>query len=189
MKIMKWIIMSAFVLAAMGSASVSQAQETRNTESTHNTFQRRGRGDRSGFLRSLGLSVEQMEQIRQINTERRPLMIDAQKRFREVMRALDAAIYADVVIEADVEARLKDVQSAQAEVSRIRFENELAVRRVLTAEQLSRFRELRRKFEQMRKDRRERREPDDTSLPRRHRREAGVSPQATRPVQTAPPLF
>src|SRR6476661_4218248 len=115
-------------------AGVISAQDTRPADPQQMKHQRSGRGGdmRANFLHSLGLSDEQIQQIRQLNAERRPLMEAAQKHLREANRTLDAAIYADQVIDAEFEARLRDVQSAQAEVSRLRYENELAVRRVLT---------------------------------------------------------
>lgn len=103
-------------------------------------------------LGQLGLSRDQVQRIRRVNVERKPLMDEAQKRLREANRVLDEAIYADQVNEADVQARLKEAQLAQAEVVRIRFMNEFAVRRILTPEQLVRFRELRAKFEQSREN-------------------------------------
>ena len=107
---------------------------------------------RTNFLRQLGLSREQIQQIRKLNIERKPLMEEAQRRSREANRALDEAIYADNVSETNVAARLKDVQIAQAEVGKIRSMNELAVRRILTSDQLLRFRDLRQRFEQAREN-------------------------------------
>ena len=107
---------------------------------------------RTNVLRQLGLSQEQVQQIRRMNMERKPLMEAAQKRFREANRALDEAIYADQINDTDVQARLKEVQLAQADVAKIRFMNEVAVRRILTPEQLIRFRELRQRFEQAREN-------------------------------------
>ncbi|HEY2847452.1 MAG TPA: hypothetical protein VGI80_06520, partial [Pyrinomonadaceae bacterium] len=66
-----------------------------------------------------------------------------QQRVREANQALDRAIYADNVDENEVKARLNDLQQAQAEIARIRFTNELAIRRILTPEQLAHFRDLR----------------------------------------------
>ncbi|MEO6655726.1 MAG: hypothetical protein ABIO36_06545 [Pyrinomonadaceae bacterium] len=105
---------------------------------------------RTTFLRQLGLSREQIQQIRKLNIERKPVMEEAQRRSRQANRALDEAIYADVVSDTDIAARLKEAQLAQADVARIRFMNELAVRRILTSEQLLRFRDLRQRFEQAR---------------------------------------
>ncbi len=118
--------------------------------------------NRTNILRQLGLSREQIQQIRRINTERKPLMEAAQKRMRDATRALDAVIYADQIVETDVRDRLKDLQLAQAEVSKVRFMNEVAVRRILTPEQLIRFRELRKRFEQMRENIDERRNENRT---------------------------
>lgn len=106
------------------------------------------RDARGNMLRQLGLTREQMQQIRQMNMERRPLMEEAQRRLREANRALDKAIYADEVNDADIQARLKDVQIAQAEIQRLRYMNELSVRRILTPEQLVLFRRLREEYEQ-----------------------------------------
>jgi len=108
-------------------------------------------GDRKpNLLQELGLSPEQLQQIRRINQERRPQLEAAMKRMGEANRALDEAIYSDVVNESDIAARIKDVQEAQAELSRIRFTNELAVRKLLTPDQLVRFRDLRRQFAEAR---------------------------------------
>jgi Spy/CpxP family protein refolding chaperone len=111
------------------------------------------------LFRRLGLSQEQMQQIRRINQEKQPAMREAQKRLGDANRALDIAIYADTVDENDIQARIKEVQAAHDEVIKIRSSIELAVRKVLTAEQLAEFRRLReemkQKMEEQRMDRRE----------------------------------
>jgi Spy/CpxP family protein refolding chaperone len=105
---------------------------------------------RGNVLRQLGLSREQIQQIRRMNMARKPIMDAAQRRFREANRALDEAIYADNVNETEIQARLKELQLAQADVAMIRFTSELAIRKVLTPDQLVRFRDLRQRFEQAR---------------------------------------
>lgn len=102
---------------------------------------------RPNLFRELGLSPEQLQQIKQLNQEKKPLMQAAQQRQREANLLLDQAIYADNVSESEIQMRLKDVQNAHAEVLRIRTGTETAVRRLLTPEQLVKFRELRRQFE------------------------------------------
>jgi Spy/CpxP family protein refolding chaperone len=72
---------------------------------------------------------------------------------QDAARNLDMAIYGDVVNDADVKARLREFQVAEAELSRLRFESELAVRKILTPEQLIKFRELRRQFAEERRKR------------------------------------
>ena len=101
---------------------------------------------RPNLLAALGLSPEQIDQIKQIHAQRQPQMLQAMRRLREANRALDMAVYADVLNEEDVQARLHEFQLAQAHMAGLRFGTELAVRKVLTPEQLIRFRELRRKF-------------------------------------------
>jgi Spy/CpxP family protein refolding chaperone len=103
-------------------------------------------GERPNLLRELGLSQDQVREIRRLNQQRKPQMNAAAQRLRMANRALDEAIYTDTVSEEDFQSRLREFQAAQAEIARIRFESELNVRRILTPEQLSRFRELRRRF-------------------------------------------
>ena len=102
--------------------------------------------EKPNLLHQLGLTPDQTRQVRQLNQQRKPMMEEAQRRVRAANQALDAAIYADNVDENDVKARLNELQQAQFEVARIRFTNELAIRKILTAEQLGHFRELRRQF-------------------------------------------
>jgi Spy/CpxP family protein refolding chaperone len=114
--------------------------------------------DRPNLFAELGLTREQVQQIRRINQDRRPRMMEAQHRLRLATQGLDASIYRDSVSEEEFRTKLKELQSAQAEVARLRFESELSIRRILTPDQLVRFRELRQKFaEEMRDDPRFRR--------------------------------
>lgn len=98
------------------------------------------------LFEQLGLSREQIQQIRRINQEKQPLMRSAQEKLREANRALDAAIYADNANELEIQNRLKDAQTAQAEVVKIRTAIEFEVRKILTTEQLAKFRQLREDF-------------------------------------------
>ncbi len=145
-----FFLVACFTVPAM----LASAQDTKTAEPQPDVQQPAPNQQdvRGNMLRQLGLSREQIQQIRRMNQERKPQMEEAQRRFREANRALDAAIYADEVNDADVQARLKDVQIAQAEIQRLRFMNELAVRRILTPDQLVRFRELRDRFERERQN-------------------------------------
>ena len=105
---------------------------------------------RTNALRQLGLTRDQLQRIRTMNQERKPLMDAAQQKLRQANRALDEAIYSDTATESDFQARLKEFQLAQGEVARIRFLNEFGVRRILTPEQLTRFRVMRQRFEESR---------------------------------------
>ncbi len=103
---------------------------------------------RPNLLRELGLSREQIQQVRRIMQERQNALRQAKRRLQAANEALDAAIYADSDNESDVQARLKELQAAHTELTRNRTESERAVRRILTAEQLNRFRNLRGQFMQ-----------------------------------------
>jgi Spy/CpxP family protein refolding chaperone len=145
-------------LLMFGSVSVTLAQEETPSAPDETQKESGRRRQRPNLLQELGLSNEQMEQIRRLNAERKTLMIDAQKRHREAMRSLDQAIYADTINESEIESRLKEVQAAQAEVARLRSMTELEVRKILTPEQLVKFRELRRNFAEKRENFQRRRE-------------------------------
>lgn len=173
-----FVVVVGFVFAAS-----AMAQDTRSADAPQPETQRPAmkqmRDRRADFLQRLGLTQEQVQQIRKIHQEKKILMNDAQKRFRLASQALNEAIYADQINEAEVQARLAELQLAQAELDKLRYTNELAVRRVLTQDQLMRFRELRQRFDQMREalktrqpfngvrpaDRHHRTKPDGTEPP------------------------
>ena len=113
---------------------------------------------RPNLLENLGLTQDQVRQIRLMNRDRKPLMEAAQRRLREANRALDMSIYGDDLNENLVQERLREFQSAQAEVAQIRFQSELELRKILTPEQLVRFRSLRALVAETRKNRQQRRQ-------------------------------
>lgn len=108
-----------------------------------------GRANRGDLLRrELGLSPQQMRQIRLINRETRPKMQEAQEKYRVARRDLDEAIYADQLDEESLRSKVRAVIEAQGEISRLRAMSEIAVRKVLSPEQLGKFRDLRGRFAQ-----------------------------------------
>jgi Spy/CpxP family protein refolding chaperone len=138
-----------------------------------------GRQDdrRPDLLAELGLSGEQVQQIRRMNQERRPAMMEARRRMGEASRKLDMAIYGDAVSDAEFQTCLKEFQSAQAELARLRFESELSVRKVLTPDQLVRFREIRRRFAEARDS-----NPRDRRMQRRGQGSPMREPAPKRPI-------
>ncbi|MFN0279695.1 MAG: Spy/CpxP family protein refolding chaperone [Pyrinomonadaceae bacterium] len=136
-------------------------------------------------LKQLGLTDEQMQQIRKLKNL--TLRLEASKRLREATRLLDEAIYADYADEADIQNKLQKLHEAQAEVARLKYMNELAVRRLLTQEQLIRFRELRQRYDEMQKERvKQRLDEFKRKLPRR---QVTPLPQTfVRPVREKPVL-
>ncbi len=133
---------------------------------------------RMDILQQLGLTQEQVQRIRRSNMERRPMMMAAQAKVREANAALDDALYADNVDENLVKERLRESQIAQAEVIKIRFMNELSIRRILTPEQLVRFRELRQRFAETR---------ETIQVRQKEMMEKRQIKRQSRPGQTPPP--
>lgn len=125
------------------------------------------------LMRMLGLTTDQIQQIRRLNQARKPLERDARHRIVEARQNLDRAVYADNLNESDVQARLLELQQAQTELTQIRASNELEIRKILTNEQLIKFRELRRQFEERKKsrvdERRQRRMKAPNSRPLKRR--------------------
>ncbi len=101
----------------------------------------------------LGLSQEQRIQIREMRQQLRPQLQQAQRRFNQTKEELDVLIYSDSLDETTLQTKLRSVVEAQAEITRIRAMSELAVRKVLTPEQLVMFRNLRQRFKQQQRDR------------------------------------
>src|SRR6185437_14226405 len=92
-------------------------------------------------------------------------------------------------------ARLNELQQAQAEVARIRFTNELAIRKILTPEQLGRFRDLRREFaaqnrqvlEQRRQERANQSKPTANNQNKNLRQLIREQNQQNRKLKSTPP--
>jgi Spy/CpxP family protein refolding chaperone len=128
-----------FVLAILLTCSfvTVKAQEDAPNAQT-DTQQNRPR-----LLAALGLTPDQIQQIRRINQENRPQLRAANQRLREANRSLDTAVYSDVADEADIQNKIKEVHAAHNEMINLRAKTEFAVRKVLTPAQLSKFREIR----------------------------------------------
>ncbi len=104
------------------------------------------------LIRMLNLSPDQIAQVRSINKEMGVLMAQAAKRLREAKIALDQAIYSDVPDENNVEIRLAEFSQAQADVAKTRAIIEFRIRKVLTQEQLTKFRDLRAELAEKKKN-------------------------------------
>jgi Spy/CpxP family protein refolding chaperone len=100
---------------------------------------------------ALGLSADQIQQIRLLNQKRRPEMQNAQLRFQLVKEELDEYVYSDSINETTLQTKLRAVVEAQAEITKIRLMSEMAVRNVLTPAQLVKFRDLRDGIKQQRR--------------------------------------
>lgn len=156
---LKLLLLLAFIFAAW---TVTTAQPPDDKPPRENGAQ----GKEVNLLLELSLSPDQVKRLREMNRDRKPRMDAAQARMREANRALDQAVYSDSLDEGEVATRLKEYQDAQAAVAEIRFNSEVSLRRILTPEQLVRFRELRarvaenrRTIQELRKENQQTRRP------------------------------
>ncbi len=109
--------------------------------------------DRGEILRQLNLSQEQFQSIRKLLADNGPKVREAQRDFHDAQEALDDAIYADTVDEVLVQSLTKRSSEAQATLMKLRTINEFAIRRILSPEQVIKFRDLRRQQIQERRER------------------------------------
>ena len=138
------LIFAGLFLVFSFSAAKAQNRMQQQTDENLQTDESR----RPNLLRELGLTPDQIGQLRRLNQEYQPVLRESQRRLRDAKKALDEAIYADRDNEAEIQSRLREVQSAQMEVIKNRTLTERAVRRILTPQQLTKFRNLRGQFMQ-----------------------------------------
>ncbi len=141
----RWCVL--FVLLLFSFAEMARAQDA--TDAARPEGERPQTGaprpdDAARLLMQLNLSPEQRATLIEIRRESvaegQPLV----RRLNQARRALDEAIYADNIDETVIEISTREMAAAQAAVLHMRAMTELRVRRVLTPEQLSLFRQLRR---------------------------------------------
>lgn len=142
----KFNLITALYLAAFLIFSFSNVKAQEEVTSAPESFNQNARNRRPNLLAELALTPEQIRQIRLINQENKFSLRAAQQRLRAANQNLDNAIYTDNLDEAAVQTLLKEAQAAQVEVIKLRSLTELAVRKILTQEQLTKFRDLRRQF-------------------------------------------
>ncbi len=155
-------LMCLVLLFAASSATVKAQNNPPPDEEMRQTVP-----PRPNLMAQLGLTQDQIKQIRQINQAKKPQMRAAQDRLREANRNLDQAIYADVANDVEIQARLKDVQAAHAEVIKIRSLTELAVRKILSPDQLAKFRDVREKFAEQKENMQQRMNNRQMNAPNR----------------------
>jgi Spy/CpxP family protein refolding chaperone len=143
---MKKITLTLFALLifAFGISTAFAQENPQNDETRPNA----NRQDKPNLMRFLGVTPEQVRQIKEIKQTNREAIQLAERRQRIAKRELDEAIYGDNLDENIVQNKLKIFQIAQAELLKLRTADELAIRKVLTPEQLVKFREFRQRFMQ-----------------------------------------
>lgn len=132
---------------------------------------------RPNLLRELGLTPDQMKAIRRLNAEKKADVQEAQRKAAEARRNLDIAIYSDNADDTEVKMRLEEFQNAQMEVIKIRATVEYEIRKILTPEQVVRFRQLRQRFAQVRENIQERRQNNQQNQPNRFNNRQRINPK------------
>ncbi|MEP6924719.1 MAG: periplasmic heavy metal sensor [Pyrinomonadaceae bacterium] len=140
------ILSAAVVVKAQGQQSQPDSAGRRQMQPSQNNDQQPA--NRPNLLQLLNLSPDQIQQMRAINQEMRETVRAANMRLRQARRALDTAVYADTPNQAEVDQRVRALTNAQAEAIKLRADVEFRIRQILTPDQLIRFRDLRRQFEQ-----------------------------------------
>jgi Spy/CpxP family protein refolding chaperone len=157
-----------FVVFGLALGTNARAQ-TQGAPTAQPTPARRGGVERpargGNLMRRLNLTPEQRLKLREIRSQGEPETRVLTRRVRLARRALDEAIYSDAVEDALVEQRARELAAAQTALVRLRAATELKVRRVLTAEQLQTFRELRRQAQRRQSLRRQLRNAGRQSRP------------------------
>jgi Spy/CpxP family protein refolding chaperone len=144
-----WLLLPLLLLSPAATPARAQVQDARPDEAREGeALPRRPRRERNNLLLRLNLTPEQLAQLREIRGQSVPQERALVRQLNAARRALDEAIYADEVSEPLVEERAREVSQALAALSRLRAQTELRVRRVLNAEQLRSFRDLRQRARQ-----------------------------------------
>jgi len=127
-----------FFFAVSASTTLAQTEDEIPQEETA-----QGNQD-ANWIDVLGLTPDQINRIRGIRQQNSLEWQAARRRLNQAQRALDQAIYSDEANETVIEERAREVATAHAADVRLRAQTELSIRRVLTPQQLSTFRMVRR---------------------------------------------
>lgn len=136
-------VMAFAFIAPVSSYAQTPAPEQRPVA----TQQRNFSGDP---VRHLNLTPEQREQIRTIREQSRSERTAINQRVRETNKALEDALDSDAPDQSVIEQRIQEVSLAQAAAMRIRIMTEVKIRQVLTAQQRTMLREMRRNVHERR---------------------------------------
>jgi len=166
---MKLVIIKYFIFTTIVAFAATGVIAQSATGSPEKQRPSRSEHQERGLFRELGLTKEQNDKIREMLKTGREEVLNAQKKLREAGKALDAAIYADVLNEQMIELRITERDQAQAAVNRLKTMRELDLRKILTPEQLMKFREIREKYARQQDEMKQRRGAREKDAP--HKRQ------------------
>ncbi len=142
---MRNVLLSALFLMIVAGLSADASAQSVVSGGRSNTEHKVGK-KRPNLFQELGVTADQREQIRELRRQGREEFNEAQKRLREANKALDAAVYADVLDEQHIEQLISRRNEAEVALSRLKTMSELSLRKILTPEQVVKFREIRSRF-------------------------------------------
>lgn len=99
--------------------------------------------DRAAVKRELGLNDEQMGQLQKLRMDQRKAAIRRRADVQLARLSLQELMQAPTVDEKAVQARVKELADLQAGALRARIDGALALRKILTPEQIEKLRQLR----------------------------------------------
>lgn len=98
----------------------------------------RGRG-RDDLLQQLNLTPEQTRQIAEIRQRSKGKMQQTRQNLRQARQELNQMIGSQQASDRDIQEKFRQVQNLQQDMSNLRMENLIAIRRVLTPEQRQQY--------------------------------------------------
>ena len=121
----------------------------------------------SDLIEQLHLTPEQREKIRSMREQTKTERMALNQRLRESNMALEQALDSENLDESLLDQRIREVNAAQASQLRMRIQNEVQLRRILTPDQLATWRQLRQQARDvLRQLPNQRRRPQALGLPR-----------------------
>lgn len=157
------ITFAAFVVFAAMPSINAQTPEPLNAPAHQRSFG----GDP---IRQLNLTPEQRERIRAIREQSHDERATVNQRLRDANKALAEALDTEAADQSLIEQRIQEVSAAQAAAMRMRIMTEVKIRQVLTVEQRTMLRTLRRNVHELRERRLDGTEQRQRRLERRTER-------------------
>ena len=104
------------------------------------------------LLQQLNLTKDQIQQLRVVNREWQPRLQKSQRDFKTAQLELDEAIYLEETNDEIIKTKMDAVNATHSEMIRTRTMLQTLIRKILTKEQMGRFRQLREDFQQRPQD-------------------------------------
>jgi Spy/CpxP family protein refolding chaperone len=124
-------------ILGVGGVALAQRPEAAQPGPPH------GRSHMSMMKQELGLTDEQVGQLRKLHSDQRRAAIRRRADLRIARMDLDELLNAATVDEKALGTKMKEIGDLQAAALKARVDSRLALRKVLTPEQLQKMKELR----------------------------------------------